>query len=240
MAHKLTFKSLYPSSLEKQNVQAVVNVFHESNDAALQLLGEKHCLVNWKDTLIFIQIIRKWWNILNISHLNKGHYLRCEDSKAFSSINDDRFSFLEKFCQWLEKWKSLTQNQRCGRLSEETFFSLHQTTYAMIDVLKTLLSNGANFILTSKFQTDQLEYRFSQYRQMSGGNYHVSVQQILESERKIKLKSVLELHSHTHGKISLKNFVVEFSGNTNESTDDVDAEFFSELISNSVELGNIH
>ena len=42
------------------------------------------------------------------------------------------------------------------------------------------------------FQSDDLEQRFSWYRQMSGGNYNVSVRQVLESERKIKITSLVK------------------------------------------------
>ncbi|XP_054707146.1 protein eyes shut homolog [Uloborus diversus] len=48
---------------------------------------------------------------------------------------------------------------------------------------------------------------------MSGGNYHVSVQQLLESERKLRLKSILQLHSNKFGNIPIKNLVLEICGN---------------------------
>ena len=46
---------------------------------------------------------------------------------------------------------------------------------------------NVDFVLTGKFQTDDLGSRFGHYRQMSGGNRLVSIQEILESEKKIKL-----------------------------------------------------
>lgn len=40
------------------------------------------------------------------------------------------------------------------------------------------------YVLPGKFQSDEIEKRFSMYRQMSGGNYNVSVAQIIDSEKK--------------------------------------------------------
>ena len=42
-----------------------------------------------------------------------------------------------------------------------------------------------NYVLTGKFQIDCLEAKFGMYRRISGANYHVSVQEIKESEKKI-------------------------------------------------------
>ena len=51
---------------------------------------------------------------------------------------------------------------------------------------------NVDFVLTGKFQTNNLESRFGHYRQMSGGNRLISIQEILESENKIKNKSMFE------------------------------------------------
>lgn len=48
------------------------------------------------------------------------------------------------------------------------------------------------FVLLGKFQSDALEKRFSWYRQMSGANYYISVRQLLESEKRIRVYSLLK------------------------------------------------
>ena len=58
------------------------------------------------------------------------------------------------------------------------------------------------YVLTGKFQTDNLENRFGQYRQMAGGNYNITITQVMESERKLRIKSVLGLHSARYGNIN--------------------------------------
>ena len=51
------------------------------------------------------------------------------------------------------------------------------------------------YVLMGKFQTDKLENRFGLYRRMSGCNYNVSVAQVLESEKKLKIMNILKLSS---------------------------------------------
>ncbi|GBN85828.1 hypothetical protein AVEN_167218-1 [Araneus ventricosus] len=69
-APKLSQKVLYPTSFEKQNVLLALNIFHESNSAALaHEAGEKG-----KDimgTKEFIDQFLKWWNIVNVKNSEK-------------------------------------------------------------------------------------------------------------------------------------------------------------------------
>ena len=49
----------------------------------------------------------------------------------------------------------------------------------MITLIKYLLQEcELCYVLLGKFQTDQLESRFGHYRQLSGSNYLVSVQEV--------------------------------------------------------------
>jgi hypothetical protein len=50
-----------------------------------------------------------------------------------------------------------------------------------------------DYILLGKFQNDELEGRFGCYRQMSGANYYISYLQLLESEIKLRFKSMVLL-----------------------------------------------
>ncbi len=50
-------------------------------------------------------------------------------------------------------------------------------------------------VLLGCIQSDNIESRFGWYRQLSGGNYFISVKQILDSERKIKTISLLKYNA---------------------------------------------
>ena len=46
---------------------------------------------------------------------------------------------------------------------------------------------------------------------MSGANYHISYCQILESERRLKVSSVLKLYQSSAEQISVQEFIQQFS-----------------------------
>ena len=53
------------------------------------------------------------------------------------------------------------------------------------------MSEGYGYVLTSRFQSDPLERRFSQYRQMSGGRFLVGLREVNSSEKILKIRSLL-------------------------------------------------
>ena len=74
--------------------------------------------------------------------------------------------FLEYFIQWLEDWVASSNNS--GKLTKETYSALHHTTNALLEITEYCLSElSANYVLLGKFQTDSLEARFGQYRELA-------------------------------------------------------------------------
>ena len=59
-------------------------------------------------------------------------------------------------------------------------------------LIEELLNQGYRYILTSRFQSDPLERRFGQYRQMSGGRFLVGLKDVTHFEKNMKLKSLLK------------------------------------------------
>ncbi|XP_054707693.1 uncharacterized protein LOC129217416 [Uloborus diversus] len=103
--HGLTLKSLNPTNIERQNVKLVLNIFNEFVIEALNTLGEKHALPHFQGTAMFIEIILKWWWVVNVKTPNKGN--RLKNSFMYPLIdaeNDERVSFLKDFLQWLDIW----------------------------------------------------------------------------------------------------------------------------------------
>ena len=77
--------------------------------------------------------------------------------------------------------------------SNETFFAITQ----ILDVIPKLVidllcKSNYSFVLTEKFQSDPIERRFSRYRQYHGGSYYISVRQIFDAEKKIKISTLLK------------------------------------------------
>ena len=65
LAHKLTDKVLDPSTLEKTNVQLANSFFHESTINALRYYAN-HGHPEFKGTADVLQIIRNWFNTVNV------------------------------------------------------------------------------------------------------------------------------------------------------------------------------
>ena len=59
-------------------------------------------------------------------------------------------------------------------------------------LIEDLVAEGYDFIMTSRFQSDPLERRLGQYRQMSGGKFLVGLREATSSEKIIKLKILLK------------------------------------------------
>ena len=63
--------------------------------------------------------------------------------------------------------------------------------YAQVLLVEELLNSGYEYVILCKLQSDPLE-RFSQYRQMSGGRFLVSLREVLNSERILQCRSLLK------------------------------------------------
>ena len=182
--YSLSQKALWPSSLEKQNVRLALQVINEIISKSLISFGEKHGIVNCKGTSKFIQLFHRWFSIMNVKTPNKRLCLK--DSRCnplTNSENDDNFIFLHRFLEWLEKWEALKSDT--GRFTRETFSALIITTNCIINLVKFISDElHMKYFMPGKVQTDELEYRFSLYRRMGGTQYHISMRQILEIEKK--------------------------------------------------------
>ena len=66
------------------------------------------------------------------------------------------------------------------------------TLQAQAYLVTDLLQEGYEFVIPAKFQSDPLEQRFSQYRQMSGGNFLVSLREVLNSKKTFLCTSLLK------------------------------------------------
>ena len=87
--------------------------------------------------------------------------------------------------------------QQSGKmgLPETTFLACFQTMSAMPDLGKYLFKKfELPYILPGKFTSDPLEGKFGWYRQVSGGNFCMSIKQLMEVEKKIRKLGLLQQH----------------------------------------------
>ena len=88
------------------------------------------------------------------------------------------------------------RGQRIKDLTSETSNALHQTLVGIVDLIKTLLSQGHQYVLPGNISSDRTEGEFGIYRQSSGGNFLISAEQVFSGLQlqRIKLFSKLDIH----------------------------------------------
>jgi len=80
MAYELNHACLNPQPIEKTKVSLASRVFSESTRNAMRYYIE-HGYSHWKGILTFLDLIGKWWNMLNVKSPSKGkrkRYPVCE------------------------------------------------------------------------------------------------------------------------------------------------------------------
>ena len=90
----------------------------------------------------------------------------------------------------------------------------------MVDLAKTLLSLKMKYVLFGKIQSDGLEGEFGVIRQLSGGNYHISVEQVISSVSLRRLKLYHKLEMHDNEIVSADNICCV--GNMQDKDDDLE------------------
>lgn len=207
LAPGLTYTALHPNNLQRQNVNLALKVFNEKNVVALEQFG-KSTNCDLSGTQNCISTIVQLWKILNVKHYLQGQQLNDPFCEPVIGVTDWKLQWLQSFNVWLCSWESTHIPQKQGILTKETMFALKHTTSTMCCLVEHLLTNfQLRYVLLGKFQTDYLKFRFSQYRQLSGANYNVSVCQIMESEKKLKLLSVMKIVKCGDGALTLRDFI---------------------------------
>ena len=145
-----------------QNVSLALTIFSETTIAAT-----KCYLPDREDAASFLKLIHTWWTIAN----SKKRF--CSNKLGNAMIyGDGKIEFWFSLANWLESWKSGSLSL-C--LSKQTCDALICMLRAQGRLCTDLFEEGYSFIVTAKFQSDPLERRFSQYRQMNGENFLVSL-----------------------------------------------------------------
>ena len=189
MAYKLNKKMLNPNSIEKASVQLATACFHESTFYRLlyySLNGYPH----FKETAKFLQIIRDWFNVVNVKSQYYGQKSRDNRRNAIHFNDREQLDFLRDFHSWLKTWSI----SRGNCLSGPTFHAAKVTTANLIHVANYLLDKkNIEYVLFGAIQSDYLEGRFGWYRQLCGGNYFNSVLQFLQAEKNICIRSLVKM-----------------------------------------------
>jgi len=104
-------------------------------------------------------------------------------------LQSQGFTFLNTALAFLKEWRSSGYRG----LTNETFLACIQSIEAMLALTKYMLQNKKlAYILPGKFSSDAIEGRFGWYRQANGGNFFMSLKQVVQVEKKIRCLSLLQ------------------------------------------------
>ena len=223
-AYKLNDKCLRPAPIERCNVSLAASVFHESTINALDHFSTDY--PEFVMTANFLRIILCWWNTVNVKSRYIGERKRDATKEPVSLKNLDACEYLLRFHDWLQFWQ--TSVRKCNSLSKDTFEAASQTCKALYYLTHYLLNEKAfDYVLLGAIQSDCIERRFGCYRQLNGANYYASVCQFIESEKTIRLESLIKLSNLDL--LSVKQIFSESNVEINIEIQEV-ADLLSELI----------
>ena len=144
-------------------------------------------------------MVHTLWSIVNARSAYHGKQKRDITKDVIRSTVDWKLMFLELFVGFLDRWR----HSGMPGLTEQTHMAVRQMCLVLVELSKHCLNNlGFNYVLLSRLSSDPIEQRFGWYRLLSGSNYFVSVKQIIESERKIKMVSLLKFDSISYAAIT--------------------------------------
>ena len=186
---KLTQSSCNPPNIERQKMSLVMKVINEKTVAALSLKQKT-------TTAEFIDCLLRMWKILNVKSPDLHVRLNDRDREQITSKDHTSLHYLKEMAASFAKMPGGRGRNRIRSLTNETRDALIQTLNGLVEIAGKLLEDESfKYILLGFFQSDRIEGEFGVYRQMSGGCYHISVDQILCSTKLRRLKLYADLDS---------------------------------------------
>ena len=159
-APKLSYQALY-SGNNRKSVRLALAIIHETTIAA----ARSYFLLR-SDLSGFLTLINICWPISNLKQRYNPKVL--ENVIIFLQTFTD---FYKIFPDWIDHWCASPS----FKLTCQTKLALVTTLQAQADLTDELIDNEYEFVRTARFQSDPIESHFSQYQQMSGGRFLVSL-----------------------------------------------------------------
>ena len=92
--------------------------------------------------------------------------------------------------KWLENWRYSAGSTFC--LSKHMSSALISTLRSQSQLINHLLEEGYLYVRVGRMQSDPTERKFSQYRQMNGGHFLVSLNEFTNSEKILFCRSLVK------------------------------------------------
>lgn len=108
------------------------------------------------DTAEVMEMVTKMWNIFSVKSKTAGRSLK-DPNKVYTS-----------------KWSSNILD-----ISGNTANALHITLHRLTSIVPVLLAENVKCVFLGQFSSDHIEREFGLYKRPNGGNYLISIMQVL-------------------------------------------------------------
>ena len=197
----LTREHLHLTSFSKMRVNLAAQVLSSTVANALE-----HCFgTHVQATVLFIRMMNKWFDVMNVKNLHEGQHKRNHNLKPYSDLNDPRLRWLEDdFLKYLDDWRksvekrpgNFTKKQKQEMmLSRQTLAGFQMTCQSVPEIVRIVLAAGAPFVLTSHINQDPLEQLFGHCRYKGGSNNNPNVDKASHAINSIRTVSTQAVSS---------------------------------------------
>ena len=167
---KLSRDHIKLNSFNIMNVKLAAQVLSNSVATALATFGPEEA----KETAKFCYMMDRFFDCLNIRNKTEHIVKKKASLRPFDCQDDERLTWLiTEFLQYFEDW-SKSIEERPGKfsskakasmfISRQTYEGLQITAHSAVGLIKFLLQNGVQYVLTERFCQDPLENYFGHQR----------------------------------------------------------------------------
>jgi DNA transposase THAP9 len=159
---ELTRDHLYLTAFSRKKVNLAAQVLSNTVANALDHVYGETC----KSTSLFIRMINKWFDIVNVKDMFEAQNTRNPNGAPFTDIDDPRLTWLEQdFLEYLDNWKTAVDNRPgnfTGQQKDEMILSMQTITGFKItcqsipQIVRLVLAAGAPSVLTNRLNQDSV------------------------------------------------------------------------------------
>lgn len=205
---KLKQDHIQLTSFSVMNVKLAAQVLSSTVANALELKYGPHV----HETVQFIRLMDKWFDIMNVKNLNECILKRKPDLAPFRQVDDPRLGWLlGDFLDYFREWKNLVNardvsksEQAAMMLSYQTMQGLEISVKSIVSCIKIVLNEGADFVLTRTFNQDKVEQFFGLLRMRGGANDNPNVRMagnLVNHLRFIRTNQFEDIRGNVHAQI---------------------------------------
>ena len=165
------------------------------------------------ETAMFCKLMNDFFDCLNVRAFSEATHKRNVLLAPYRSQDDERFEWLvNTFLQYFHDWKKAIET-RPGKflpterakmfISQQTYEGLQITVHSTVEVVKFLISQGVDSVLTERFQQDPLEEYFGNQWQRGRRSDNPYASQFAYNDRALDVQhNVMPIKAGNTGKRS--------------------------------------